>query len=123
MLVIAAAFALTQTSAAVQQQPPPQPNTARGQAMGPGMMSNQDQANTMMADRQQMMANMTAMNKKLDDLVAKMDAARGTEKVDAIAAVVKELAAQRSQMGNQMMMMQGRMMEHMMSAPGQGNGR
>ena len=64
MLVIAAAFALTQTSAAVQQQPTPQPNAARGQAMGPGMMGNQGQASTMMADRQQMMATMMAMDKK-----------------------------------------------------------
>ncbi|OFV89699.1 MAG: hypothetical protein A3G76_08135 [Acidobacteria bacterium RIFCSPLOWO2_12_FULL_65_11] len=116
-MLIAAGFALTQTSAAVQQQTPPQPNAARGQAIGPAagqMMVNEGQASAMMAERQQMMANMKAMDKKLDDLVAKMTAARGTDKVDAIAAVVKEIVAQRTQMGDQMTLMDGRMMGHMM---------
>jgi alpha-galactosidase len=116
-VLFVAGVALTQTSAAVQQQPPQQPNAARGQAMGPAMMGrmvNEGQASTMMAERQQMMANMKALDKTLDDLVAKMNAARGTEKVDAIAAVVKEIVVQRTQMNDRMPMMQARMMGHMM---------
>jgi len=38
--------------------------------------------------------------RKLDDLVAKMNAATGEAKVDAIAAVVTELVAQRKAMGS-----------------------
>jgi hypothetical protein len=65
-----------------------------------------------------MMAAMHAMDQTLDELVAKMDAATGADKTDAIAAVVKELVAQRRQISDRMMTMQGRMMQHMMSMPG-----
>ena len=37
-------------------------------------------------------------NKKLDDLVAKMNAAKGEAKVDAIAAVINEMMEQRKAM-------------------------
>lgn len=47
-----------------------------------------------------------------------MNAARGTEKVDALAAVVNELVAQRTQMRDRMTAMQDRMMGHMMSMQG-----
>jgi hypothetical protein len=103
-MLITAGFALTQTSAAVRQQAPP-PDRAQGAAMGPSMG--------------QTMANMKALDKTLDDLVARIDATRGTEKVDAIAAVVKAIVAERAQMRDHMMtMMQGGMMEQMMSMPG-----
>ena len=45
------------------------------------------------ANHQAMMANMQAEQKKLDELVAQMNAATGPEKVDRIAAVVTEMAA------------------------------
>lgn len=61
------------------------------------------------ADRQAMMANMQAEQKKLDDLVAQMNAAQGPEKVDRIAAVVTEMAAMHKRMST--MMMQGGMMQ------------
>ena len=61
------------------------------------------------ADHQAMMANMQAQQKKLDDLVAQMNAANGPEKVDRIAAVVTEMAAMHKRMST--MMMQGGMMQ------------
>ncbi|HZJ33031.1 MAG TPA: hypothetical protein VFD21_15750 [Vicinamibacterales bacterium] len=64
--------------------------------------------------RQQMMQNMRAADQKVAELIAKMNAATGDRKVDAIAAVVTELAAQRKQMQEQMRMQSG-MMEQMMS--------
>lgn len=64
--------------------------------------------------RQQMMQNMMAADQKLAELIARMNAATGDRKVDAIAAVVTELAAQRKQMQEQMRMQSG-MMEQMMS--------
>jgi hypothetical protein len=52
----------------------------------------------MMAGQMPMMQARQAAQKRLDDLVAAMNAARGGEKLDAIAAVVTELAAQQKQM-------------------------
>jgi hypothetical protein len=66
-------------------------------------------AQTAAADHQAMMARMQAEQKKLDELVAQMNAATGSEKVDRIAAVVTEMAAMHKQMNT--MMMQGGMMQ------------
>jgi hypothetical protein len=68
-----------------------------------------------MPQHQQMMQNMTAADQKLSELVATMNAAAGDTKVDAMAAVVRELVAQRKEMQQQMRMMQSGMMEQMMS--------
>jgi len=67
-------------------------------------------------DHQAMMANMQAEQKKLDELVAQMNAAKGPEKVDRIAAVVTEMAAMHKRM-NGMMMMQGGAMQMPHDAP------
>ena|SRR5712691_7045934 len=61
-----------------------------------------------MANRQAMMANMQAAQKKLDDLVAQMNAATGFEKVDRRAAVITEMAAMRKDMCAQMMNGEGK---------------
>lgn len=61
------------------------------------------------ADHQAMMAYMQAEQKTLDDLVEQMNAAKGPEKVDRIAAVVTEMAAMHKRMNT--MMMQGGMMQ------------
>jgi hypothetical protein len=63
------------------------------------------------AEHQAMMANMQAEQKKLDELVAQMNAAKGPDKVDRIAAVVTEMAAMHKRMNT--MMMQGGMMQMM----------
>lgn len=62
-------------------------------------------------DHQAMMANMQAEQKKLDDLVAQMNAATGPDKVERIAAVVNEMAAMHKRMNGMMMMMQGGAMQ------------
>jgi hypothetical protein len=64
------------------------------------------------AEHQAMMATMQAEQKKLDDLVAQMNAAKGPEKVDRIAAVVTEMASMHKRMST--MMMQGGMMQMQM---------
>lgn len=71
------------------------------------------QASAMMAGQHEM-AKMAAADKKLADLLARMNAAKGNEKVEAMAAVITELATQRMQMQEQMMRMQSGMMDHMM---------
>jgi hypothetical protein len=63
---------------------------------------------SMMADRQQMMAMMQsdqAAEKRLEDLVAQLNAARGNDRLDKVIAVVNELAAQRKSMHGMMRMM------------------
>ena len=70
----------------------------------------------MMANHQQMMAAMQAADKKLNDLVAQMNAARGDDRLDKVIAVVNELAAAHKQMGGMMSMHDG-MMQGVASAP------
>jgi len=67
------------------------------------------------ADHQAMIASMQAEQQKLDDLVAQMNAAKGPEKVDRIAAAVTEMAAMHKRMS--MMMMHGHMMQMMPMPP------
>lgn len=98
--LIAAATAVTLTAAAGYAQNSGQhdhaaPPAAQGSAM----------------DHQAMMANMQAEQKKLDELVAKMNAAKGSDKVDRIADVVNEMAAMHRRMSGMMMMMQNGMMQ------------
>ena len=62
----------------------------------------------MMGQQQGRMAEMAAAEQKLTDLLATMNAARGDERIEAIAAVVNELAARHIAMRRQMMgMMKG----------------
>jgi hypothetical protein len=58
-----------------------------------------------MADCQKMMADMKAGQEKLDDLIAKMNAATGQQKIDQMAAVLTELIARQKAMHAHMMMM------------------
>lgn len=67
----------------------------------------------MMADQHNMMASMEASTKKLDQLVAQLNAAKGNDRIDKLVAVVNELAAERKQMMNMMSMHAG-MMNSMM---------
>jgi hypothetical protein len=64
-------------------------------ALGARAEEPQAPARPMQARMEQMREN----QRKLDELVEKMNAATGQAKVDAIAAVVNELVAQRRAMG------------------------
>lgn len=86
-----------------QQQAPAKPSTA---------MSAKCKA--MMADHEKMMTDVKAADQRLDDLVAKMNAATGQGKVDATTAAVTEIVAQRKSMRDRMMEMHQGMMTHMM---------
>jgi hypothetical protein len=73
----------------------------------------------MMKRHQQMMADAKAGDARLDALVKEMNAATGGAKVDAVAAVVNELARQHKAMHGHM----GEMHEQMMMGMGMGRGR
>jgi CII-binding regulator of phage lambda lysogenization HflD len=72
-----------------------------------------EQCKQMMAMHTQMMADMKAMDSSLDRKVAAMNAAKGNAKVDAMAAVINEMATQRTQMMSKMSGMQDQTMAHM----------
>jgi hypothetical protein len=62
---------------------------------------------------QEMHASSKAMDDRLQQLVDEMNKAKGSAKVDRVAAVVNELVTQRKQMREQMMTMMPKMMGHM----------
>ena len=64
-----------------------------------------------------MMEMMRQHDQKLDDLIAKMNTAKGEAKVDAIAAVLNELVAQRRDMRKHMGSGPGPMRGPMMRPP------
>jgi gas vesicle protein len=87
---------------------------AGSQAEGKASADMMAMCKSMMADRQQLMEEMKASDERLNQLVQKMNAASGQAKVDATAATVAELVAQRSHMRERMMRMHEGMMGHMM---------
>ena len=92
-------------------KPQAQRPAASAQAPPPAMAAK---CKAMMAEMDTMMASMKTADEGLDALVAKMNAAAGTEKADATAAVVNEMVRQRRTMRDGMMKMQEDMMGHMM---------
>lgn len=88
--------------------PPPHSGMMQDKMAGKG-----DQSKKMMAMREKMMADMKAMDAKMDLKVTAMNAAEGTAKTDAIAAVVNEMVLQHKQMMANMDTMCKQMMERM----------
>lgn len=109
-LVAALAFGAAATHvgivAGAEQQTPP----AQGMQGKPGMADMQG----MMKMHEQMMAEMTAGDAKLDALVQTMNSATGAGKVDAVASVVSELVSQQKAMHTHM----GQMHQQMMGGRG-----
>ena len=68
-------------------------------------------AATSVPDQHQMMKAMAADNERLAALLVTMNMATGDQRVDAMVAVINELAAQRTRMQTQMMRMQTGMMD------------
>ena len=87
------------------------PHQMTGQAAGMAMPDAQ-----MMAMHDKMMAEMKASDVKLDALIAKMNAAKGAAKVDAVAEAFTAMVAQHKAMRDGMMQMQGQMMMQMHGA-------
>ena len=94
-------------SAAVAQQPP---TGMPGMHHPPGQMDSMN----CQAMMEKMQSSAKAMDDRLQGLVDDMNKARGSAKVDRMAAVINELVSQRKQMREQMMTMMPQMMGHMM---------
>ena len=110
-LVGGMAVAISASPGLAAQAPPMHQHMATQKAAPPSDMAAKCQA--MMADQEKMMAEVKAADLRLDGLVAQMNAATGQPKVDATAAVVSEMVAQRKAMRDGMMKMQPSMMAHM----------
>lgn len=75
----------------------------------------QHRDSTMMMNHENMMQQVQAADARMDKLVGEMNRATGQKKVEAMAAVINELVAQRKQMRSHMMQTMQRMhSEHMM---------
>lgn len=113
LAVLAFAAAVTATGVLAQQSEPKTGNQpGNGQS---GMTSGNmgDRCKQMMTMHSQMMADMKAQDATLDQKVAAMNTAKGNAKVDAMAAVINEMASQRKQMMAKMSNMRDQMMAHM----------
>jgi hypothetical protein len=106
-------------------------NAVKGQAAVPpcGAMMGKDApaaCKKAMAERmakwKKMQEKMDAQDAKLKDMVAKMNAASGSKKVDAMAAVVSELVSQHTSRRHAMMAMRSEMMKDCPMMPGAGRG-
>src|SRR5215204_5561237 len=75
----------------------------------------QHRDSAMMMNHEKMMQQVQAADARMDRLVGEMNHATGQKKVEAMAAVINELVAQRMQMRSHMMQMMERMHSgHMM---------
>ena len=107
LIVLAAALGAT---CALAQKNEPQPVKPPG---GPHSAMMADHCKQMMAMHEQMAADMKAMDAKLEQKVAGMNAATGSAKIEAMAAVINEMASQRKERTVKMSSMQSHMMAHM----------
>jgi len=105
------------TMPALAGQMPQSPKTGATAKAKPQTGAASDMAakcQAMMAEAEKLRTEIKAADERLDGLVAKMNAASGTEKADATAAVVNEMVTQRRALRDGMMKMQHGMMGHMM---------
>jgi len=116
LALVAIAPVLAPSSASAQEKP--KGEMMQGMKMGQAKGAEMPPAcQEMMAMRQSMRAEQASADAKLNDLVAKMKAASGEKKVDAIAAVVSEMAAQRQARHEKMAAMQSKMAAAMENCP------
>lgn len=94
------------------QQPP---STQQPMPMPPGhSMQLPAQCQAMMQKMQSMHTAQKAMDDRLTALVAEMNTAKGSARVDRMAAVINEMVTQRKRMRDEMTAMMPDMMNHMM---------
>jgi Na+-transporting methylmalonyl-CoA/oxaloacetate decarboxylase gamma subunit len=104
------ALVLSPCSASAQMTPGMKMGQGKGAGMPPACQE-------MMTMRQSMRAEQASADAKLNDLVAKMNAASSEQKVDAIAAVVSQMVAQRQARHEKMAAMRGKMEAAMANCP------
>jgi hypothetical protein len=89
--------------------------TSKAGTTTPGKSMQMDMCNKMMSDKKAMKEHMKAMDTTMENLVSRMESASTDRKVEAIAATVKEMVAQRIMTNKANAAMEEKMMGHMMS--------
>ena len=112
-MIVAAAGLVAVAGLGAQASPMPQHQMTDQMKMSPDMA---EKCKAMMAEHEKMAADMKAADKKLDELVTKMNNAPASAKLEATTAVVTELVKQRHAMDGGMMKMQQGMMSHTMES-------
>ena len=116
------AQAMPMASPAVPTKPMPG-TSGMGKMDGMGKMGGMDKMGgmgKMDGMMQKMQADTKAMDDELDGLVLTMNQATGSDKMDAMAAVITKMAQQRKVMDQKMAAMQKSMMQGMMGGMGSG---
>src|SRR5512134_2419728 len=111
--VLACSVVLAGAATPLARQAPAQPHEHQTPDTTKPQSDMMAKCKAMMIEHEKMMADVKAADQRLDSLVAKMNAASDQAKVDATAAAVTEIVAQRKTMRESMMKMQHGMMEHM----------
>lgn len=105
---------------AQQEESPPPAAPAKPQA---SLEHKKGMSEKRMKEHDEMISRMKEMDTQLDTKVAAMDAATGDQKVEAMAAVIKEMVSQKKEMQAHMMprhdMMEGHMTKQ--ACPGMKN--
>jgi hypothetical protein len=107
-------YAIAQQGAASPSSPHEHPAATEGK-MDAGMMEKHKE---WQAQHEKMIAEMNAMDARLDEKLAAMNAAKGDQKVEAMAAVINELVTQRKAMRENCGAMHHRMKGPMMGQRG-----
>ena len=93
-LVFASLPVLVLAQQAATTAPPPHEHPAGTE----GKMDTMEKSTDWQAKHEKMIADMKAMDTRLDEKLAAMNASKGDQKVEAMAAVINELVSQRKEM-------------------------
>lgn len=98
VVIVALVFLAVPVVVLAQQATTPSTPPHEHPAGTEGKMDTMEQSGDWQAQHEKMMAEMKAMDTRLDEKIAAMNAAKGDQKVEAMAAVINELVAQRKEM-------------------------
>jgi hypothetical protein len=98
VVIIALAFLAMPVFAVAQQATTPSTPPHEHPAGPESKMDTTENSKDWQAKHEKMVADMKAMDIRLDEKVAAMNAAKGDQKVEAMAAVINELVSQRKEM-------------------------
>jgi Ni/Co efflux regulator RcnB len=98
VVIIALAFLAMPVFAVAQQATTPSTPPHEHPAGPESKMDKTENSRDWQAKHEKMVADMKAMDIRLDEKVAAMNAAKGDQKVEAMAAVINELVSQRKEM-------------------------
>ncbi len=110
LIIVTTSLALVTAAGAQQTAAPRHGEQPQGQTAA----AVDEECQRMMTMRHEMMQKRKEAEARLEALLHRLDTAEGQAKLDALVAVVKELASQQKALGNERQEERPRMMVHMM---------